>query len=518
MSETALSMRKTREVLRLSALGLKQHQIARSCSIGQSTVHKYLKLAQAAKLSWPLPENLSDEGLDELLFGKRSAPPSRRQHPEPNFAAIHQELQSHRDVTLELLWQEYKKGEPGGYGYSRFCDLFRKWSQARSVTLRQQHHPGEKMFVDYAGATIAIHNRDTGEIHSAAIFVAALGFSSYTFAEATWSQELPCWIGSHIRAFEYFSGLPTLVVPDNAKTGVSKACRYEPDLNPTYSEMATHYAVAVLPARPRKPRDKAKVENAVQVVQRWIIAALRKRRFYSLGEVNVAIAELLIRLNNKPFRKRQGTRADLFAAIEKPALRPLPPERYEMGRWRSLKVELDYHVPAEGHFYSVPYQLVGQPVDIRVTAATVEVFHKGVRVASHVRSFVADEATTIAAHRPKAHQQYLDWTPSRLLSWADAAGPHTAELFRQILATKPHPEIGYRSCLGLVRLGGKHTAERLEAAAARALHFGAYSFHSVESILEHHLENQPLVVPPVPPTAIQHDNLRGAAYFDSPVH
>jgi len=515
LPEEALSMRKFREVLRLSALGLAQHQIARSCSIVQSTVHKYLKLAQAAQLSWPLPENLSDQKLDQLLFGERPDPPSRRVHPPPDFPAIHKELQTHKDLTLELLWQEYKQANASGYRYSRFCDLYREWARAQNLTLRQQHQPGEKMFVDYAGASIPIHDSDTGEIHQAAIFVAALGVSSYTFAEATWSQELPCWIGSHIRALEYFGGLPMLVVPDNAKTGVTKACRYEPDLNPTYSEMAAHYGVAVLPARPRKPRDKAKAENAVQVVQRWIVAALRRHTFFSLGEVNQAIRELLVRLNHKPFRKREGTRASLYAALDKPALRPLPAERYEIGQWRKLKVELDYHVPAEGHFYSVPYQLAGQQVDIRLTAATVEIFHRGLRVASHARSFVADHASTIAEHRPKAHQQYLEWTPSRLLSWADSAGPNTAQLFRQILATKPHPEMGYRSCLGLVRLGGKHTSERLEAAAARALHFRAYSLHSVQSILDHHLENQPLPVPGTPPPAMLHDNIRGAAYFDS---
>jgi transposase len=517
LPEEALSMRKIREVLRLSALGLKQHQIARSCSIVQSTVHKYLKLAEAAQLRWPLPEDFSEQKLDELLFGQRPEPPSRRIHPPPDFAAIHKELQSHKDLTVELLWQEYKKADASGYGYSRFSDLYREWSQAQNVTLRQQHNPGEKMFVDYAGATIPIYSRDTGEVHRAAIFVAAMGFSSYTFAEATWSQELPCWIGSHIRAFEYFGGLPTLVTPDNTKTGVSKACRYEPDLNPTYAELAAHYGVAVLPARPRKPRDKAKAESAVQIVQRWIVAALRKRTFFTLAQANEAIAELLVLLNNKPFRRREGTRASLFAAFDKPVLHSLPVERYEIGQWRKLKVELDYHVPAEGHFYSVPYQLVGQQVDIRLTGTTVEIFHRGLRVASHARSFVPDQTTTITQHRPKAHQQYLEWTPSRLLSWADVVGPHTAELFRQILATKPHPEMGYRSCLGLVRLGGKHTTQRLEAAATRALHFGAYSFHSVESILEHHLENQPLAVSQPPPAAILHDNIRGAAYFDSTV-
>jgi transposase len=267
--------------------------------------------------------NLNDQKLDELLFGGRPAPPSRRIHSAPDFAAIGRELQINKNVTLELLWQEYRAAQPDGYGYSRFCDLYRQWRRNQDLTLRQQHTPGEKMFVDYAGATIPIHDRQTGEVHPAAIFVATLGFSNYTFAEATWNQQSDCWIGSHIRAFEYFGGLPQLVVPDNTKTGVSKACRYEPDLNPTYNDLAAHYGVAVMPARPRKPRDKAKVENAVQLVQRWIVASLRKRTFYSLGKVNEAIGELLTRLNDRPFRKRPGTRASLFTAFDQPALRQL---------------------------------------------------------------------------------------------------------------------------------------------------------------------------------------------------
>jgi len=511
-------MRKIREVLRLSALGLNQHQIASSCSIVQSTVHKYLKLAEAAQVSWPLPEDLDNHKLDQLLFGKRTAPPSRRIHPPPDFAAIHKDLEGHKDLTLELLWQEYKEADPGGYRYSRFCDLYREWSRNQSFTLRQEHNPGEKLFVDYAGATIPIHDRQTGAIHETAIFVAALGFSSYAFAEATWSRDLPCWIGSHMRAFEYLGGLPRLVVPDNPKTGVTRACRYEPDLNPTYSDMAAHYGVAVLPARPRKARDKAKVENAVQLVQRWIVAALRKRTFFSLPELNQSIGELLAVLNAKPFRKREGTRAGLFAAFDKPALRPLPAERFEMGVWRKVKVELDYHVPAEGHFYSVPYQLVGQKVDLRLTPATVEIFHDGLRMASHARSFAPTPSLiTIPEHRPKAHQRYLEWTPSRLLSWAEATGPNTAQLFQQILAAKPHPEMGYRACLGLVRLGGKHGLERLEAAAARALHFGAYSIASIESILRHRLEGEPLpgVAANSQPAIAVHANIRGAAYFEA---
>jgi transposase len=518
LPEKALSMRKIREVLRLSALGLAQHQVARSCSIVQSTVHKYLKLAEAAQIHWPLPEDLSERRLEELLFGKRPAPPSRRSHPAPDFPSIHHELQTDRHLTLELVWREYKQAQPDGYRYSRFCDLYREWCDTRKFTLRQQHNPGEKLFVDYAGATIPIQNRETGEIHHASIFVAAMGFSSYTFAEATWSQELPCWISSHIHAFEYFGGVPSILTPDNLKSGVRRACRYEPDLNPTYNDMAAHYQVAVVPARPRKPRDKAVVENAVQVVQRWIVAALRKRTFFSLDELNLAIAELLTALNNKPFRKREGTRASQFAAFDKPALRPLPAERYEIGEWQKQKVDLDYHVSPDGHFYSVPYQLVGKHVDIRLTATAIEVFHDGLRVASHARSHVADRATTLPEHRPKAHRQYLEWTPSRLLHWADSAGPHTAELFRRILAAKPHPEAGYRCCLGMVRLGEKHTIPRFEAAAVRALHFGAYSLTNLKSILDHHLESEPLpgsTPSTLLPQALEHANIRGAAYFNS---
>ena len=518
-------MRKTREVLRLAALGLAQHQIAKACSIVQSTVHNYLKLAKAANVSWPLPDDLSDQKLDALLFSKKADPPSRRIHPAPDYAAIHKQLQTHKNLTLQLLWDEYQKEQPDGYGYSRFCDLYGEWTGARNITLRQQHRPGEKVFVDYAGATIAIHDPITGEVHQAAVFVAACGLSSYTFAEATWSQEMACWIGSHIRTFEFFQGVSTIVVPDNPKTGVSKAHRYEPDLNPTYSEMAAHYGVAVIPAGPRKPRHKAKVENAVQVVQRWIIAALRKRKFFSLAEANQAIAELLVNLNNKKFRKREGTRASWFQALDQPALQPLPSERYQIGHWSKRKVELDYHIPADGSFYSVPYRLVGQQVDIRLTTTLVEIYQHSVRVASHVRSSIPGHVTTLTDHRPKAHQQYLEWTPLRLLGWAATNGPNTAQLFEKILETKPHPEIGGRSCMGLKSLAGKYTPARLEAAAGRALHFGAYSMHSVESILQHHLEDQPLPVAnpiqpeakPKPEVAVVHENIRGAAYFDNPL-
>lgn len=518
MPEERLSMRKIREVLRLSAMGLSQHEIARSCSIVQSTVHKYLKLAKAANLTWPLPDDWGDGKISEVLLGSPKPPQRRRKLPD--FATLHKELETHKNLTLELLWQEYRQDHPQGYGYSRFCELYNQWCGRQQLTMRFDHTPGEKMFADYAGDTLPIHDPETGQIHQAAIFVAVLGFSCYTFAEATWSQQLPCWLSSHMRAFEFFSGVPSLVVVDNTTCAVKKPHRYEPDLNPTYQDMAIHYGTAVMPARPRKPRDKAKVENGVQVVQRWIVAGLRKRTFFSLSEVNEAIGELLLKLNTKPMRKRGGaTRAALFNAHDKPALQALPTAAFTLGQWSHHKVDRDYHVPAADHFYSVPYQLVGQRVDIRLTASSVEIFHKGLRVATHSRNTQPGrERTTIDAHRPDSHQRYLEWTPSKLMAFGQSVGPQTARLFEQILASKPHPEIGFRCCIGIARLADKHGAQRLEAAAGRALFFGMDSLKQLASILDHRLEEQPLpaCAEPARP-ALLHDNLRGAHYYDAAV-
>ena len=355
--------------------------------------------------------------------------------------------------------------------------------------------------------------RRAGRSGQAAIFVAVLGASNYTYAEATESQELENWIGSHIRTFEFMGGVPKLVIPDNTRTGVKRACRYEPDLNRTYHELAMHYGVGVLPTRPYKPRDKAKVETGVQIVQRWIVAALRHRKFFSLAELNQAIRELLDKLNQRPFRKRPGCRASLFQELDRPALGPLPQERYELHRWATARVNIDYHVEIDFHYYSVPYILTGQVVEVRSTLTTVEIFHRGERVASHVRSHRPYKATTVNEHRPKSHQQHLAWPPSRLLHWAQSVGPSTAQLFKAILESKPHPEMGYRSCLGILRLGQRYSPERVEAAAARAVATGACSYQSVKSMLERGLDRQPLPAS-VPRPPLEHDNLRGAAYFD----
>lgn len=509
-------MHKIKAVLRLAGLGLSQRQIALSCQIGQATVSDYLRLADQAGLRWPDVADWDEDRLLAALSPPQRTAPAWRKTAEPDFAAMRRELQTHKHLTLQLLWQEYREQHPEGYGYSRYCSLYRVWLKRQDVVLRHEHRAGEKLFIDYAGDRIAVHDPGTGEVRQAAVLVAVLGASNYTFAEATWTQGLADWIGSHLRAFEFFGGLPEIVVPDNLKSGVTRACRYEPDINRTYEEMAAHYGVAVIPARRMKPRDKAKVEAGVLVVERWIMAALRKRKFFSLGEVNAAIAELLARLNDRPFRKMDGTRRSLFETLDKPALRALPAERYQYGDWATARVNIDYHVVFEGHFYSVPYRLVQEQVEIRSSAGTVEVFHKGVRVASHVRSREPNKATTADEHRPKSHQRYLQWTPSRLVEWGRKVGPLTAELLERILASKPHPEQGFRSCLGIIRLGDKYGKQRVEAVARRALAHGTCSYKSVESMLRRHLDSlpEPAAAEPRPP--LDHPNIRGSEYFDPP--
>ena len=511
-------MRKLKEVLRLHSLGMSQHQIARSCSISQSTVHNYVSAAQAAGVKWPLPEDWGDRQIGQTLFPQRPAPEVWRKHAEPDWGGIHQELKTHKNLTLELIWQEKRESNPEGYGYSRFCDLYRLWTKKLDLVLRQTHRAGEKTFVDYAGATIPIHDPVTGEIHPAAVFVAVLGASSYTFVEATAGQDLRSWTGSHIRAFEYFGGVTEIVVPDNLKSAVTHPGYYEPDLNPTYRDLGEHYGVAIIPARPYRPKEKAKVEVGVQVVQRWIVAALRKQKFFSLDELNQAIAGLLTKLNQRPFRKREGSRASLFAQLDKPALKPLPATRFEFGQWKTTRVDLNYHVELERHFYSVPYALVGQLVEVRATADTAEVFCRGVRVASHVVSAKPGEATTVTEHMPKSHQKYVGRTPSGLVEEAQRIGPCTGQLVEATLAAKRHPEQGYRSCLGILKLAKRYPAERMEAAAQRALRARAYSSRSMESILKTQLDRLPLpgdTDGTADGSVVEHANIRGADYFEA---
>jgi transposase len=517
MPQEGLSMRKIREVLRLRYdLGLLQHEIARSCSISQPTVNRYLQRASAAGLSWPLPEDCDDCRLDELLFraGPERGGPHLRRAPL-DFAEIQHQLQSNKYVTLQLLWEEYQQSQPQGYRYSQFCELYRQWRRKQDVVLRQEHRAGEKMFVDWAGATIPIYDRESGEAQPASLFVSALGASSYTFARATLCQDLPNWIECHIRAFEFYQGTTQLVVPDNPRTGITRACRYDPDLNRTYLELAQHYHVAIMPARPYKPRDKAKVEAAVLLGERWLIAVLRHEKFFSLADLNQAIPTLLERLNHRPFRKREGTRASLYATLDLPALQPLPQERYVMADWKTVRANIDYHVEVDHHYYSVPYQLVGEKLESRSTITMVEIFYHGKRVASHARSLARYHHSTVTEHMPKSHQAHLEWTPSRLIHWGEGVGEATAQVIRSILESKPHPEMGYRACLGILSLAKGYSQPRLEAACRRALQAQACSYHSLKSILKRGLDREATASEPER-SSPQHENLRGGDYYHSP--
>jgi len=510
-------MRKIREVLRLKyELGRSNREIARSCDIGSSTVSDYLKRAGMAGLSWPLPENHSDTSLERTLFPPPT--PAGSSCLIPDFSEIHAELQTRRGVTLNLLWQEYKEQHPDGYQYSWFCHNYRHWSGRLDVTMRHEHLAGEKLFVDYAGQTIGITDRLTGEIHKAQIFVAVLGASNYTYAEATMSQQIEDWIGSHVRSFSFFDGVPEVVVPDNLKSGVTKACRYEPDLNPTYHDLACHYQTVVLPARVRKPRDKAKAEAGVLLVERWILARLRKHTFFSLAELNQEIQKLLLMLNNKAFKKLPGSRKSRFEELDHPALKPLPVTPYELAHWKKATVHLDYHVEVEGHYYSVPYTLVKKQLDIRYSKNTVECFHRGKRVASHVRNEQRGRHTTVKEHMPLKHQKYLEWTPERFKRWAKAIGPETLCFTEMLLLQRAHPQQAYRSLLGILSLGKSYGDARLEAACRRALYINSFSYRSVQSILKSGLDHKPLPEPIGNKEPVEHSNIRGQHYYSANTH
>lgn len=509
-----LTMRKTREILRLRwSLNRTHREIATSVGISTSTVSDCLARAKRAGLQWPLDEALDDDVLEARLY---LHPLGKLKGGEwnLNWPKVQEELKR-KGVTLQLLWQEYRSQNPTGLNYSYYCDLFRAWRSQVDVCMRQTHKAGEKMFVDYAGMKIAIINSDTGEAREAEIFVAILGASNYTFVEATLTQSLPDWIGSHVRAFEFFNGVPEIVVPDNLKAGVTHAHRYEPDINLTYSEMAKHYNIAVIPTRVAAPKDKAKVEEAVQHVERRILAALRNRQFFSVRELNEAIKPLLEALNKAPFQKLPGSRQEQFESLEKPLLRALPVERYQFAEWKKVRLGVDYHVDVEKHYYSAPYQLAKKEMFARYTSRTVELFYRGKRVASHMRSFLKAKHTTCEEHRPKAHREYAQWTPERIIQWAGNNGEFTVKLAEKIIEERQHPEQGFRSCMGLIRLGKRFGVERLNAACHRALKIHAHSYKSVESILKKNLDKLPLkeAEESTSVTAIEHEYIRGGHYF-----
>ena len=514
MARRPVSMHKTKEILRLKyELGLTNRQIAASLNLSHTCVDQHLHQAQQAGIGWPLPADLDDAQLRQRLRATEPLPPEPKRYLPP-MVEVHRELQR-KGVTLQLVWEEYRRVHPDGYAYTQFWEYYRRFCSQLEPALRQHHPAGERMFVDWAGLTIPLVNPQTGQSRPAYLFVAALGASNYTYTEAFENMQLSAWIEAHIHAWEFFGGVTRLTVPDNPKTAVTYACRYEPELNTGYEELAAHYGTVVLPARVRKPQDKAKVEAAVQHAERRILAVLRDQRFFSLAELNAAIRRELEVLNHRPFQKLPGSRAELFTQLDQPALQPLPATRYELAVWRKAKANIDYHVQVDWHNYSVPYRFTNQPVEVRLTIRTVEIFQRGQRVALHQRSHQRGGFTTDPAHRPKSHQCHLDWTPTRLIGWAQKdVGPQCAAAVSYILEHKPHPEQGYRSCLGLIRLNRHYGSTRLEQACQRARLLDVCSYASIKSILDTKLETQPVPAQPVVTAVlVTHDNLRGAPYY-----
>lgn len=504
-----LTMRHIRQMLRLTADGVSVRDIAVMLGIARSTVQDNLDRAKAAGLTWPVPGDLTDDVLEGKLFARAGTKQGMRRRVEPDWAALAIELKK-PGVTLLILWEEYRASHPDGYGYSRFCDLFRGFEQRLSPTMRQEHIAGDKVFVDYSGKKVPIVDRKTGEIREAELFVGVLGASSFTFAEATWTQTLPDWISSHVRMFSFFGGVPRLIVPDNLKSGVSRASFYDPEINRSYGMMASHYGVGILPARPRRPKDKAKVENGVRFAQSCILGRFRKQTFFSLAEANAAIAEAVERINNHVMRRLGVTRRHLFETMERPALASLPAQDYEFAEWRFARVSTDYHIEFERYFYSVPHNLIRQQVDVRATSRTIEVFSRGQRVAAHQRRYGGSRFGTDPDHMPSSHRRYAEWTPERFRRWGASIGPQTAGLIVAILSSRPHPEQGFRTCLGVLKLYRAISSTQAEAVSARAVEIGGLTCKSIASLIATYKAAKPSAEPAA---VVEHANLRGPGYF-----
>lgn len=512
------TMRIIKEILRLKfEAKLSLRQVARSLKIGLATVSLYVNRALEVGLSWPLPEDMDDMRLEQALFPNRQAS-GRSDYVEPVYTAMHQELKR-KGVTKQLLWEEYKHthGE-NGYQYSQFCQRYRDWVSMQKRSMRQVHKAGEKLFVDYCGPTIAIVNPDTGEIREAQIFVATWGASNYTYAQASWTQNKADWIDAHVNAFEFFGGVPEVVVPDQLKSAVTRHCRYEPGINESYQHMANHYKTAIIPARPYKPKDKAKVENAVLVVERWILARLRHHTFFTLAELNQQIRFLLDDLNRRPFKKLPGCRLSQFETLDRPAMRSLPSVRYQYTEFKLVRVNIDYHIEFDKHFYSVPHHLVKHQLELQASRDGIALFFKGQQVARHARSRRPGGYTTDCAHMPQAHRKHDEWSPGRLMNWAKVVGPHVLQLVKLLLERKAHPEQAYRASLGLLSLSKAYDAKRLDNACQRAIAIGSPSLKSIKSILQNGLDQLALPLAEEDndnhkPLSNDHGNIRGPEYY-----
>jgi len=505
-------MRKIREVLRLRLdAGLSIRQISASTKASVGAIQKLLSQADALNLNWPLPEDLDDGCLAALFYPGTDPTPSTR-YQVPDWATVHQELKR-KGMTKQLLWEEYTAQYPNRcYSYSQYCDRYRHWLKQQKRSMRQTHKAGEKCFVDYCGPTLPIINPQTGEVRTAQVFVAVLGASNYTYAEATWSQGLQDWLSSHVRTFEYFGGIPEMVVPDNLRSGVSKACRYDPELNPSYQQLAEHYQVAILPARPYKPKDKAKAEVGVQVVERWILARLRHHTFFTLAEANQCIRSLLEELNSRPFRRLPGNRQSAFETLDQPALRPLPKQPYQYVEIRRCRVSIDYHIEFDRHYYSVPHQYVGEQVEVQASDHRVQVHFRQRQVASHPRSH-RPGTTTEAGHMPARHRKQQQWTPGRLKNWARDIGPDTLTWVSDRLEEREHPEQAYRVCLGLLNLTREYPSERLNAGCHIANREGLNRLKHIKAILRSNRDKLPEQLPLNTDLPQHHENIRGPKSF-----
>jgi transposase len=505
-------MRKINEVLRLKAAGLSVREIACSTGSARTTVYEYLVRAAGAGLSWPLPDDMDEVALEEQLFPPATAELAQRR-PAPDWRAVHRELKRGRHVTLRLLWLEWKQDHPDGWGYSQYCWHYQRWLGTQDVVMRLSYPAGARMFVDYSGDKVPVVDPGTGEVSQAEVFVAVLGCSGMLYAEASFSQDLPNWLMAHVHAYEAYGGVVEATTPDNLKAGVTRACYYDPDVNASYADLARHYGTVILPTRAVHPRDKAAVEAGVLQVERWVLAPLRNRTFYSLAELDRAIRQKVAELNDRTFRGEPTSRRELFEELERPALKPLPAQRYELAEWKKVTVNIDYHVELDRRYYSVPYTLVRQKLEVRATKSAVEVYKGGRRVASHAREHGRRRYITDPAHMPPSHRAHLEWTPSRLVTWAQTVSPDAAALAQKLLESKPHPEHSYRACLGLMSLAKRYGPERLGAACARALLSGAVSYTSVKSILAEGLDRVPLPSASAAPPPPEHENLRGAGYY-----
>ena len=514
MPNERVSMSKLKQLIALQASNLSVRAIARALGLSVGAISKYLRAVRAAGISPADAETLPESELEQRVFGP-GPPGEPPKLVPPDFSWVHTELKRHRHVTLQLLWEEYveRHGE-AAYRRSAFCQGYRRWEQRLKRSMRQRHFAGEKLFVDYAGRTVPIYGAHGEESFRAQLFICALGASGYAYAEATRTQTLPDWLASHVRALEFYGMAPTIIVPDNPKVGVTRADRYEPELQRSYEELAAHYGAVIIPARPYRPKDKSRAELSVLLVYRWILARLRHQRFFSLDELNAAIRPLLTELNERPFQRMPGCRRSIFEALDRPAMRPLPAAPYTYSEWRERMVAFDYHVDVEQHYYSVPHALVGHSVWARYTATTVEIFFRSARVATHVRSYQRGTHTTIPEHMPKSHRAHAEWSPRRLIQWGESIGPNAGAVVEHLLRSKPHPEQGYRTCLGLLALARQYSDLRFEAACRLAMHLGSPTRKSVKSILESGRDLRPASA--TEPLALElpaHGNVRGPGYY-----